>query len=181
MLVESGIRGLFLLVARASRFIASAFCAGSSLQDNEDDSTCLSALLTLPVTQDPTRPPQIIDPPPKFDEWTSLPLRDEKTRLDNLAIHWHQSPRLVIHIVIYAGKQACDGEAEARWVRMRDWLVRKRRVPADKITWADGGYREEPTVTCWLWPPELGKAPEPVDTLKRSEIKVIKGCRIFSQ
>jgi hypothetical protein len=133
------------------------------------------------AAQNPARPSEIVDPPTRFDEWTTIPFSDEKARLDNLAIHWRQSPRMVIYIVIYAGKKACVGEAEARWTRVRDWLVRKRGVPAEKLSWVDGGYREQSTLTCWLWPPELGKPPEPYRTLKRNEVKVIKGCRIFVQ
>jgi hypothetical protein len=143
----------------------------------------LIACLLLPInaTQDPSRAPEIVDPPTKFDEWASLSFRDEKARLDNLAIHWQQSRRFQIYVVIYAGKNSCAGESGARWARLRDWLVRKRGVPSDKITWSDGGYREQATVTCWLWPPELGKPPEPNGTLNRSDVKIIKGCRIFSR
>jgi hypothetical protein len=142
----------------------------------------LFLLLPLPCTaQDPAKPTEIVDPPTKFDEWTAIPFRDEKARLDNLAIHWQQTPRMVIHIMIYAGKTACVGKAEARWTRMRDWLVRKRGIPAHKISWVDGGYREEPTVMSWLWPPELGKPPEPYGRLKRDRVKLIKGCRIFTE
>jgi hypothetical protein len=140
-------------------------------------------LLLLPLqlsAQTPVSPPEIRDPPAKFDEWTRLPFRDEKARLDNLAIHWQQSPRMSIHVVIYAGKKACLGEADTRWARLREWLVRERGVPAHKITWVDGGYREEATVTVWLWPPELGKPPDAYDSLKRTQVKVIKGCRIYS-
>jgi hypothetical protein len=141
----------------------------------------LCLLMPLSAAQDPSKPPEIVDPSGRFDEWTSLPFRDEKARLDNLAIQWQQSPSLVIHIAIYAGKKSCPGEAEARWSRIRDWLVRERGVPTEKITWVDGGYREEATVTCWLWPPELGKPPEPSGTLKRSDVKIIKGCKILSE
>ena len=141
---------------------------------------CILLLSLSVAAQKPTGKPEIIDPPTRFDEWTKLTFADEKARLDNLAIHWQQSNRILIHIVIYAGKKACVGEADARWARMRDWLVRKRRVPSDKISWVDGGYREEPTVTIWLWPPDLGKPPDARDSLKPSEVKVIKGCRIYS-
>jgi|SRR5215218_5823875 len=133
------------------------------------------------AAQDPARPPEFVDPPTKFDEWITIPFSDEKARLDNLAIHWQQNPRTIIYIVVYAGKRACVGEAEARWTRARNWLVRERGVPANKISWANGGYREEATVMCWLWPLELGKPPEPYPTRKRIKVKLIKGCRIFNK
>ena len=141
----------------------------------------LCALLPLFASQDQSRTPEIRDPPSKFDEWMSLPFRDEKARLDNLAIHWQQSSGHVIHIVIYAGKKTCVGESEARWARIRDWLVRERGIPADKITWVNGGYREQPTVTCWLWPLVLGNPPEPFGALSPSEVKILKGCKIFNR
>lgn len=130
------------------------------------------------AAQNPSQAPEIADPPGKFDEWNYLPFSDEKARLDNLSIHWQNSRHMVIYIVIYAGKKSCAGEAEAHWARVRDWLVRKRGVPLEKITWVNGGYLEEPTLTCWIWPTELSK-PEPYESLKRSEVKIIKGCKIL--
>lgn len=138
--------------------------------------------LLLPLSaagQNSSQVPEILDPPSRFDKWSSLPFSDEKARLDNLAIQWQQSPNMLIHIVIYAGKRTCAGEAQARWARVRDWLVRERGVPIEKISWVDGGYREEPTVICWLWPAELSKPEPSYKSLERSEVKVIKGCRIF--
>jgi hypothetical protein len=138
-------------------------------------------LLSLSVhTQSPQGPPKIVDPPPKFDEWTRISLADERARLDNLAIHWQQSPHLTIRVVIYAGKTACIGEAEARWTRVRDWLVRKRRIPSNRITWIDGGYHEQSTTTLWLWPPQLGKPPDLEPSLKLTDVKLMKGCKIYS-
>jgi len=140
---------------------------------------CILLLHVTVQAQNPPRPADIIDPPPKFDEWTKLSLADERARLDNLAIHWQRSPRLAVYVVIYAGKKACVGEAWSRWAGVRDWLVRKRRVASDRITWVDGGYREQPTVTIWLWPPELGKPPDAEPSVKPAEVKLVKGCKIY--
>ena len=131
------------------------------------------------AAQNPSQAPEIWDPPTKFDEWNYLPFSDEKARLDNLAIHWQNTPHAIIYIVIYAGKKSCAGEAEAHWARVRDWLVRKRGVPSEKITWVNGGYLEELTLTSWIWPTDLSKPGPPYESLKRSEVKIIKGCKIL--
>jgi hypothetical protein len=126
--------------------------------------------------QQPSSVPEIIDPPRKFDEWSGLPFSDEKARLDNLAIQWQQSPSNLIHIVIYAGRRTCAGEAQVHWNRVRDWLVHERSVPIEKISWIDGGYREKQTLICWLWPAEFRKPEPPYKSLERSEVKFFKKC-----
>jgi hypothetical protein len=129
-------------------------------------------------SQDPSsaQAPRIADP--KFDEWHELLFRDEKARLDNISIAWRDLPQNIIYLVVYAGRNACVGEAKARGVRAKNYLI-KRKVSASKIVWIDGGWKNEVTTEVWFWPPDTG-GPSifPQFNLKASEVTLEKGCKI---
>jgi len=121
----------------------------------------LTFLLTLLLlfsqwAQDPAKPPLRIADPVKFDEWHDLLFSDEKARLDNISIAWRDQSRNIIYLVIYAGKSACVGEAKARGVRAKNYLV-KRNVPPSNVVYKDGGWKDEVTTEVWIWPPDVGK------------------------
>jgi len=125
-----------------------------------------------------TTPISAIDEPTKFDEWHDLVFSDEKARLDNISIAWKDQSRNIIYLVIYAGKSACVGEAKARGIRAKNYLV-KRNVPASHIVYLDGGWKNEVTTEVWIWPPDVGKPfIFPEFTLKPAEVKLEKGCKI---
>jgi hypothetical protein len=77
----------------------------------------------------------------------------EKARLDNFAFAMLQSDRTTLgHIIIYDGKYACRGEAVARALRAKKYLVDYRKVEADRIVWRWGGYLSEMTTTLVVHP-----------------------------
>jgi hypothetical protein len=88
-------------------------------------------------------------------------------------------PGYIIYLVISAGKTACVGEAQARGIRARNYLVRKRNVKPRQIVWIDSGYQETVTTTVWIWPPTM-KPPTvfPEFSLKPHQITLQRGCRI---
>ena len=116
------------------------------------------------------------DQPVRFDEWNDLRFSDEKARLDNVSIVWRTQSKNIIYLVVYAGERACVGEAKARGIRAKNYLM-KRNVPANKIVWLDGGWRNEVTTTVWIWPREVGK-PATQSDLEASEVTFEKGCKI---
>jgi hypothetical protein len=117
--------------------------------------------------------------PRKFDEWGDIPFTDEKARLDNAAIQLRHDRGYIIYLVISAGKTACVGEARARGIRARNYLVRKRNVKPGQIVWIDGGYQETVTTEVWIWPPTM-RPPTvfPEFTLKPNQVTLQRGCRI---
>lgn len=117
-----------------------------------------------------------IDGPRRFDEWHDLVFKYEKARLDNISIVWREQSRNIIYLVIYAGKTACVGEAKARGIRAKNYLI-KRKVRAGNIVWIDGGWRDEVTTEVWIWPPEVGE-PLTFPELESSDVKFEKGCKI---
>jgi hypothetical protein len=46
-----------------------------------------------------------------FDESGNVCWEDELSRLDKFAIHLQKDETLVEYVVVYAGKQSCEGEA----------------------------------------------------------------------
>jgi len=135
-------------------------------------------LLVAHSCQDPSQNPALKIADPKFDEWHDLVFSDEKSRLDNISIVWREQPRSVIYLIVYAGKSACVGEAKARGIRAKNYLI-KRYVPANNIVWIDGGWKDEVTTEVWLWPPGVEKPSIfPEFNLKASEVKLEKGCKI---
>ncbi|HSE32112.1 MAG TPA: hypothetical protein VLA93_11120 [Pyrinomonadaceae bacterium] len=79
-------------------------------------------LLFTPASQDPNN--QQIADPRQFDEWGDMVFSEEKARLDNVAIHWKEQPQSIIYLIVYAGKKSCVGEATARGLRAKKYLIK---------------------------------------------------------
>jgi hypothetical protein len=107
-------------------------------------------------SQDPNKSSFQIADPVRFDEWHDLVFSDENARLDNISLAWKDQSRNIIYLVVYAGRRTCFGEAKARAIRAKNYLM-KRKVPARNVVWIDGGFRNEVTTEVWIWPPEGGK------------------------
>ena len=107
-----------------------------------DPSCSASASSTTSVR----RPPE---PPVKFDEYGNIRFNDEKARLDNYAIALQNAPGSTGTIIVYGG---CEGEAQQRGDRAKDYLVNTRGIEAGRITVVDGGCKEQLTVQLWTVP-----------------------------
>jgi hypothetical protein len=81
-----------------------------------------------------------------FDEYGPVCWEAEKARLDNFSIRLlYQDPIAIGNIIVYDGKFACRGEAVARAIRAKKYLVEFRKVEPNRIIWRWGGYRGELT------------------------------------
>ena len=68
----------------------------------------------------------------------------EMAEMDNFAIQILNDPNLIGYILIYSGWDSCRGEAQARALRIRKYLMNVRRVPWNRVMWKNGGrYRDE--------------------------------------
>jgi hypothetical protein len=101
-------------------------------------------------------PPQ---PPRKFDEYGNIRFNDEKARLDNYAIQLQNEPGSTATIIVYG---SCEGEAQQRGDRAKDYLVNTRGIEAGRITVVDGGCRSDLTVQLWIVP--AGSTPPAADS-----------------
>jgi hypothetical protein len=98
-------------------------------------------------------------PPRKFDEYGNIRFNDEKARLDNYAIQLQNEPGSTATIIVYG---TCEGEAQQRGDRAKDYLVNTRGIEAGRITVVDGGCRSELKVELWIVP--TGATPPAADT-----------------
>lgn len=98
-----------------------------------------------------------IKPPVKFDEYGNIRFNDEKARLDNYAIQLQNDPTSTGLILVYG---SCEGEAQSRGDRAKDYLVNTRGIEAGRITVVDGGCRSDLTVQLWIVP-QGATAPAP--------------------
>lgn len=117
----------------------------------------------------------------KFDEYADLPFADEKARLDNLAIQLKMTPDDVGWYFIFAGNNACPGEARRRAIRAKNYIIKNHGIRADRVVWVDEGYREELIVELWVRARSLGK-PLPTNsaTLNKNEVRTGTNCRLKS-
>jgi hypothetical protein len=87
--------------------------------------------------------------PVKFDEYGNIRFNDEKARLDNYAIQLQNDPTSSATIIVYG---SCEGEAQQRGDRAKDYLVNTRGIEAGRITVVDGGCSSELKVQLWIVP-----------------------------
>ena len=136
---------------------------------------CLCVFAAVVRAQEPSTP--VILKPDKFAEWSGdIPFDDEKSHLDKVAAQAKEWSLSIIYIVVHAGRTACVGEAKARGIRAKDYLM-SRGISLERIVWIDAGWRNHATVEVWIYPPQLGKPSFDSDLdLKRSEVKLKKNC-----
>jgi hypothetical protein len=78
-----------------------------------------------------------------FDQYGRINWEAEEARLDNFAIQLLNDPDSVGYIFIYDGNDLCDGEAQARAIRAKTYLVERRGIPWNRVIWRHDGYREQ--------------------------------------
>lgn len=91
----------------------------------------------------PTQPDRPFDQLQKFDEYGRTNWEDEAARLDNFAINLMKEPDLVGYIFVINGRDLCPGEAAARGMRAKSYLVEQRGVPGNRIIWKEDGYGDK--------------------------------------
>ena len=116
--------------------------------------------------------------PDKFDQWGDVPFSDEMIHLDKIAKQLKEWKLSVAYLVIHAGQRACKGEARARGIRARDYLL-KTQIEPERIVWIDAGWKKDLGVEVWIWPPELGRPSVAREgKLKPAEVTIERNCKI---
>ena len=87
-----------------------------------------------------------------FDTYGDIRWEDEKARLDNFVIQLFNEPKYTGYIYIYVGRHSCRGEAVARAIRARRYLLNVRHLPWNRLAWRDLGYGDDFQVRLWLFP-----------------------------
>jgi hypothetical protein len=137
---------------------------------------CICMLAVVVRAQEPSN--RVIMEPDRFDQWGDIRLNDENARLDKLANQAKEWPLSIIYLFIHAGQTACAGEAKARGIRAKNYLV-NRGISSERIVLTDAGWRKELSVQVWIWPPQLGKPKISSDfNLKPGAVKLEKNCKM---
>ena len=111
-----------------------------------------------------------------FDEYGRICWEDEKARLDNFAVQLvNVSPTTLGHIIVYDEKRACRGEAVARALRAKKYLVEYRKVPSNRIVWRWGGYQTELMTTLVIHPAGAEIWPF-LPSISRDDVTFIGNC-----
>jgi hypothetical protein len=134
----------------------------------------LFLLIAAPVLAQDSSSFRPVDSIPR-DEYGNIRWRDEKAVLDRYANNLRRSPGSVVYIFSYGGLRTCPGGAKARARRARNYLVAKHGIAADRVFWADGGFRVEDSTELWLRLPNEGR-PTPYATVNREAVKFIRRC-----
>jgi hypothetical protein len=111
-----------------------------------------------------------------FDEYGIICWKEEKARLDNFAIRLFESGHIG-NIIVYDGRRACRGEAIARAIRAKKYLVEFRKVPANQIMWRFGGYQNEMGVTLMDVPRGYPEYPADHITISPKDVVFVGNCR----
>jgi hypothetical protein len=74
------------------------------------------------------------------DDYGAIRWNDEKARLDNFAIQLLNDQSVTGYILIVAPFDGCPGEAQARAIRAKRYLVEHGKVPWNRVIWRLEGY-----------------------------------------
>jgi hypothetical protein len=89
-----------------------------------------------------------------FDNYGDIKFEDEKARLDNFAIQLTNQPLSSGHILISAGQETFEKEAEERLDRAKSYLADVREIDPNRIVTVDCGFSQELTAQLWVVPLE---------------------------
>jgi hypothetical protein len=86
----------------------------------------------------------------KFDEFQVANWEEVMARLDNFDITLKNEPGSNGVFIVYGGHRGRRGEAQA-WGRcLKDYMVNRRGISADRIAVVNGGYLDTPTIEVWV-------------------------------
>lgn len=95
----------------------------------------------------------------KFDDFGDILQTDLIARLDNFAIQLMNEPNAMGFVVVYRSRRDLPGLNHAVGIRSRNYLVKTRGIPKDRVALVDGGVAEHLAQELWIVPP--GSAPKP--------------------
>lgn len=78
-----------------------------------------------------------------FDQYGAIGWNDEKARLDNFAIQLQHDETLVGYILVFDAVGGCPGEAQARAIRAKRYVVEHRGIPWNRVIWRHDGRLQD--------------------------------------
>jgi hypothetical protein len=95
----------------------------------------------------------------KFDEFGDIQHSDLVARLDGLAIQLQNEPTAQAFLIVYRARRDLPGLSNRYALHMKDYLVKSRGLPAERISTVDGGVSSCLTQELWVVP--AGATPAP--------------------
>ena len=120
--------------------------------------------------------PKGFSPHRVFDEYGRICWENEQARLDNFAVRLQMSPEMIGNIIVYDGRYACRGEAIARAVRAKRYLVERRHIDANRILWRFAGYTEELNTVLMDVPRGYPEWPAEAITISPKDVVFVGNC-----
>ncbi|HTG93177.1 MAG TPA: hypothetical protein VL866_11350 [Pyrinomonadaceae bacterium] len=77
-----------------------------------------------------------------FEQYGAIKWEDERALLDNFAIQVLRDPNLIGYILVFDDIGGCPGEAQARAIRAKRYLMEIRNVPSDRVIWRTEGFSD---------------------------------------
>ena len=87
-----------------------------------------------------------------FDRYGAIRWDDEMARLDNFAIQLQNSQNSIGFIVVVDADGGCPGEAKARAMRAKRYVVEHRGIPWNRVAWRVDGHDTHVHTTLWVVP-----------------------------
>jgi hypothetical protein len=137
-----------------------------------------ATLLSLALVLSWLTPNSAPVPDTAFDMYGTISWEDEKSRLDNFAIQLQHWENMIGYIVVVEAVGGCPGEAQARAIRAKKYVVEHRGTPTNRVIWKVKGYREELMTTLVLAPPEIIMSYEYSPTISGKAGPLNKSCRL---
>ena len=141
-----------LLVVTWASHSSAPFGAQSVLLQMSNIAATLLSLVLL-VSWFPLNSARLAPDSP-FDEYGTISWHDEKARLDNFAIQLQHWEKLIGYILVVEAVDGCPGEAQARAVRAKRYLVEYRGVANNRLIWKVACCSKELNTTLLRVPPE---------------------------
>jgi hypothetical protein len=110
----------------------------------------------------------------KVDEFSGAGWESAMAHLDSFVVELQNNPNEVGVVMVYGGNHRRRGEAKAWSACIKDYLTKRRGIPANRLIMIDGGYRQ--TLTVELWRTADRKfLPSPSAQIKLKSVRFTKG------
>jgi hypothetical protein len=131
----------------------------------------LGVLIAVFLTVNANATVLFIDERTIFDEFfNTLSKDDTRARWDNLGQALRDQPNMIGWVFSYAGRDESRCESMLNLKELRDYLVKKRKIPRNRLMLIDGGYRERGTTIMYLDPKDSKFPPTAYPTLTSIDI-----------
>ena len=87
-----------------------------------------------------------------FDQYGTIRWNDEMARLDNYAFQLQNYQHSIGFIVGLDADGGCPGEAKARAMRAKRYIVERRGIPPNRVAWRIDGHQKDSRTTLLIVP-----------------------------